>query len=267
MALDFPALVSDLQTEGDRLLAVLAGLPAAAWSTPTPAAGWTIADQVSHLAYFDDTARTAMLDADAFGTQQAELLSHGLDFPDWVADQYRDHTAGQLLTWFTTAREALLTALSDADPAARMPWFGPNMSVASSATARLMETFAHGRDVYDAIGVVPSPSAGLRSIAHLGVTTFGFAHVLNGRDVPDVGVRIELRAPDGGSWTWGPADAVDRVTGPAEDFVLAVTQRRHLDDLELTVTGPVATSWMGIAQIYAGEPGPGRAPLSEGSPT
>ncbi len=68
------------------------------------------------------------------------------------------------------------------------------------------------------------------------------------------------RAPGGGTWTWGPDGARDMVTGPALDFCLAVTQRRHVDDTTLRITGPVAAEWMGIAQAFAGPPGPGRAP-------
>lgn len=261
MGLDYPALIDELDVEGTRLLAVLADLSDDSWSTPTPADRWTIREQVSHLAYFDDTARTAIIDGNAFRTLQADLLTHGADFPDWVADQYRDRSGSELLDWFTRARTDLLAALRSAQPKDRMPWFGPDMSVASCATARLMETFAHGRDVCDALGMTPESSPGLKSIAHLGVGTFGFAHALNKREVPTAPVRVELAAPDGDeTWSWGPDDAADRVTGPAEHFVLAVTQRRNLADLELTVTGPVATAWMGIAQIYAGEPGPGRLP-------
>jgi uncharacterized protein (TIGR03084 family) len=77
-------------------------------------------------------------------------------------------------------------------------------------------------------------------------------------------VRVELTAPDGAVWTWGPAEAEDRVTGPALDFCLLVTQRSHRDDLSLAIQGPAATEWMSIAQAFAGAPGPGRPrPFSE----
>jgi len=79
------------------------------------------------------------------------------------------------------------------------------------------------------------------------------------RTPPDP-VRVELTAPDGGLWAWGPAEADNRVTGPALDFCLLVTQRRHRDDLALAVEGPAATEWMAIAQAFAGPPGPGRSP-------
>ena len=62
----------------------------------------------------------------------------------------------------------------------------------------------------------------------------------------------------GEDWTWGDEGVVDQVRGPALDFCLVVTQRRHLDDTALEVEGPVAAEWMSIAQAFAGPPGPGR---------
>ena len=44
----------------------------------------------------------------------------------------------------------------------------------------------------------------------------------------------------------------DSVTGPAEDFCLVVTQRRHVDDTRLAVRGPLAREWMECAQAFAG---------------
>lgn len=135
------------------------------------------------------------------------------------------------------------------------------MSVASAATARLMETWAHGQDVYDTFGVSHPFSPGLKSIAHLGVTIFGWAFRLNDLPVPDDALRVELSsAASDVPWVWGPAGAVNRVSGPAEDFVLVVTQRRHWTDTALVVAGYVAIQWMSIAQAYAGERGNGRGP-------
>jgi uncharacterized protein (TIGR03084 family) len=123
-----------------------------------------------------------------------------------------------------------------------------------------METWAHGQDVADALGVRRPATARLRHIAHLGVATFGFCFRLNGRPVPSAAVRVELAGPGGETWTWGPAGAANSVSGTALDFCLAVTQRRHPDDLGLRIAGPVAAEWMSIAQVFAGVPGPGRSP-------
>ena len=204
---------------------------------------------------------TALTDPERFRAETAALLAAdgaGRDLADRMARQLRGRTAAELLGWFRTARARLLDTFSRTDPATRAPWYGPSMSAASSATARLMETWAHGQDIADAVGVERVPTARLRHIAHLGVRTREFAYANRGLAAPPEPVRVVLTAPDGGIWAWGPDDAADQVTGPALDFCLAVTQRRNLADTALTLTGPAATEWMGIAQAFAGPPGPGR---------
>jgi uncharacterized protein (TIGR03084 family) len=132
------------------------------------------------------------------------------------------------------------------------------MSAASMATARLMETWAHGLDVADALGVTRRPTARLRSIAHIGVRTRDFAFVIHGLAPPAEPFLVELRAPSGEVWSWGPADAAQRVSGSAEDFCCLVTQRRALTALDITAEGEDARHWLRIAQAFAGPPGPGR---------
>ncbi len=155
---------------------------------------------------------------------------------------------------------ALAERLAEMPEGARLPWFGPPMSVTSMATARLMETWAHGLDITDALHHPPSVSPRLRHVAHIGVRTREFAFRQRGLPPPAEEFRIELVAPDGGTWSWGPDDAAQRVTGPALDFCLLVTQRRHRDDLELTAVGPDADRWLDLAQAFAGPPGAGRPP-------
>jgi len=256
----FAGLLADLSAETEVVEAMLAGLDRPGWELPTPAAGWAVRDQVSHLAYFDEAAALAATQPEVFRREAAEVIASGPDFADIIARQYRDLGPAEMLRWFRSARAGLLRAFAGLDPRGRVPWYGPEMSAASSATARLMETWAHGQDIADALGVVREPTLRLRHIAHLGVSTRGFAFGLNGLEIPAQPVRVELAAPDGEQWIWGPADAADRVTGPAVDFCLAVTQRRHLADTALLVSGPVAAHWMSIAQAFAGPPGPGRAP-------
>jgi uncharacterized protein (TIGR03084 family) len=254
MTLDYNALLTDLRYESDRLIEHLTPLAPAQWDLPTPAQRWTIRDQISHLAFFDDSAHLALVDPVEFRVDADELVAGGMDFPDRIAEKYRTMASTTLMDWFGDSRRQLLTAFTSDDPKRRLPWFGPDMSVASSATARLMETWAHGQDVYDALGAPHPSSPGLRHIAHLGVVTFGFAHTLNGLQVPEEPIRIELLAPAGDVWSWGPPHATQRVTGPAEDFVLVVTQRRHWADTGVIADGTVAAGWLDIAQAFAGAP-------------
>ncbi|WP_369597312.1 maleylpyruvate isomerase family mycothiol-dependent enzyme [Micromonospora sp. NBS 11-29] len=148
-----------------------------------------------------------------------------------------------------------------------MPWYGTSMSPASMATARLMETWAHGEDVAEALDVRRTPTGRLRHVAHLGFRTLGHGFAAHGRAVPTAPVRVELTAPTGGDvWGFGPAEAADRVTGPALDFCLLVTQRRHRSDLALVAAGPVADEWLDVAQAFAGPPGGKREPAGRGGP-
>jgi uncharacterized protein (TIGR03084 family) len=248
-------LADDLAAESAELRGMLAGLDEAGWRRATPADGWTIADQVSHLAHFDDAALRSATDPEAF---RAELERTGRVDPDAIAARYRDRSAAELLRWFDRSRERLVAAFRGLDPSLRVPWFGPAMSAASALTARIMETWAHGQDVADTLGVVRGPTARLRHVAHIGIGARAYSYALHGRALPDVPVRVELDAPDGSRWSWGPADAADRITGSALDFALLITQRRHRDDLALTVTGPAAREWVEIGQAFAGEAGTGR---------
>ena len=174
--------------------------------------------------------------------------------------RFRDLTGAQLLAWFDTARADLLNTFKNLDPRARLPWFGPPMSAASSLTARIMETWAHTQDIADALGVTREPTGRLRHVAHIGVGARAFSYAVHGQALPDTPVLVELEGPDGTPWTWGPPGATDRVSGPALDFCLLVTQRRHRDDLALVIEGPAAAEWMSIAQAFAGAAGTGRKP-------
>jgi uncharacterized protein (TIGR03084 family) len=229
-------------------------MPAEEWGRPTPAAGWNIHDQVSHLAFFDDAARLAATDPGEFRVLADKLVTDGADFTDRIAENHRILPSDALLDWFVRARNDVLAVVAENNPKRRLPWFGPDMSVASSVTARLMETWAHGQDVYDALGVVHPPSPGLRSIAHLGVATFAFTHTLNNLEVPAAAPRVELCSPSGEVWVWGPVDAAERVTGSALGFVLTVTQRRNWTETDLVAVGTVASRWLDIAQAFAGAP-------------
>src|SRR5262249_38259815 len=238
---------------------LVAGLDEAGWQRATPAEGWTIADQIAHLAYFDDAAMQSATDPDEFRAELERSLADGADADSIVAG-YRTIPSPELLAWFDESRSQLLASCRTLDPPLRVPWSGPPMSAASALSARLMETWAHGQDVADALGMTRESSDRLRHVAHIGVTARPYSFAANGRSAPDAPVRVELTAPSGEPWAWGPEDAADRASGDALDFCLAVTQRRHLDDTNLRIDGPVASEWMSIAQAFAGPPGTGRRP-------
>jgi uncharacterized protein (TIGR03084 family) len=132
------------------------------------------------------------------------------------------------------------------------------MGARSFLTARLMETWAHGQDVVDALGAEREATERLRHVAHIGVRARPFSYANRGMAMPDTEIHVALEAPGGGTWTWGEPGAADSVRGPALDFCLAVTQRRHVADTALDVDGDAAREWMSIAQAFAGPPSNGR---------
>ena len=251
-------MVADLKAESDELDALVAALPEDRWAQPTPSPGWTIAHQIAHLWWTDRVALTAVTDAAGFAAVQAEAASNPTGFVDAGAEDLASRPPAELLTKWRLTRDRLHEALLTVPEERKLPWFGPPMSAASMATARLMETWAHGLDVADALGVTRRPTARLRSIAHIGVRTRDFSFVINGLAPPAEPFLVELRAPDDGVWSWGPPDAAQRVTGAAWDFCCLVTQRRPLTALDVTAKGDDARRWLGIAQAFAGPPGPGR---------
>jgi uncharacterized protein (TIGR03084 family) len=260
---DAADVLADLVAESSDVDSRVAGLAAAEWATPTPAAGWTIAHQVAHLAWTDDKAIMAITDQAAFAAHVAEAAARPDSIVDDGATSYLDEPAALLARW-RAGRQRLAEHLEAVPAGIRIPWYATAMTPASLATARLMETWAHGLDIADALGIAPAPTARLRHIAFLGHRTLGYAFLAHGRPAPATGVRVVLEAPDGTQWTFGPEDAADRVTGPGLDFCYLVTQRRHRDDLALVATGPVANEWLDVAQAFAGQPGAGRPP--QGAP-
>jgi uncharacterized protein (TIGR03084 family) len=255
---DFSQIVDDLRAESDELDALVASLPDDRWHEPTPAAGWTVAHQIAHLHWTDHGSLLSVTDEDAFADLLQTALTDTTGFVDTAADELAAVPPAELLADWRATRSQLHDALLTVDDGRKLPWFGPPMSAPSMATARLMETWAHGLDVADALGVTRTPTARLRSIAHIGVRTRDFAFVINEMAPPAEPFRVELRAPDGEVWTWGPADAAQRVTGSAEDFCLLVVQRRPLNELNVAAAGDDAAHWLTIAQAFAGPPGPGR---------
>jgi uncharacterized protein (TIGR03084 family) len=251
-------MVADLREESDELDALVVDLPAERWSEATPAPGWTIAHQIGHLLWTDRVALTAVTDEQGFAAVLDDAAKNPTGFVDAGADELAAVAPDELLADWRHTRARLHDELLRVDDGRKLPWFGPPMSAASMATARLMETWAHGLDVADTLGVKRPATARLRSIAHIGVRTRDFAFSINGLAAPAEPFRVELQAPDGSTWSWGPDDAAQRVTGSAEDFCMLVTQRRAPSTLDVHATGPDAEKWLTIAQAFAGPPGRGR---------
>jgi uncharacterized protein (TIGR03084 family) len=254
---DVSDTAADLAAEHEALDAVVGGLTDDQWATPTPSPGWTVADQIGHLTYFDGAAVLALTDEAAFAASIGPMVA------DMDGVTLHRHLAPQdLLRAWRENRSRLLEAAQQVDPAGRVPWYGPSMSPRSFLTARLMETWAHGQDVVDAVGADRPATDRLRHVCQIGFITRKWTYANRREDLPAADVRLELVSPSGEVWRWGPDDAPESVRGPALDFCLVVTQRRHVDDTDLVTEGAAARDWMEKAQAFAGPATDGPAPRS-----
>jgi uncharacterized protein (TIGR03084 family) len=254
------AVLDDLAVEGAALDALVADLGEPDWRRPTPASGWDVATSVAHLAWTDQVAVLAATDKARWDAVVLEAIADPDGFVDASAVAGAAASPEEILRRWREGRSRLAEVLAAHPADEKLPWFGPPMSPTSMATARFMETWAHGLDVAEALGVTVEPHDRVRHVVHIGVRTRGFSFVNNGLDVPSEEVRVELTAPGGATWVYGPEAAGQRVTGPAWDFALLVTQRRHRADLSLDASGADADRWLDIAQAFAGPSGNGRDP-------
>ena len=261
------SLLRDLEDEHADLDGLVGPLDEASWALGTPAAGWAVRDQISHLAFFDDAATMAITEPARFSAMAEAAMAAAGDPMEEHLRRGRAMAGHDVLAWWRTSRHAMTAAAGSLGPRDRVLWFGPPMGALSFVSARLMETWAHGQDVADALGVTRVPTARLRHVAHLGVQARPFSYVVRGLEVPTAPVRVELTGPSGEQWEWGDDDGPDAVRGTALDFCLIVTQRRHLSETGLTVQGAGAAEWLAIAQAFAGPPGLGRQPGAVGTPS
>lgn len=252
---------SMLEQESSALDDVLSGLSPQQWTLQTPSPGWTIADQIAHLHWTDIVSTQTVTKDPAFDALRDRVASgENPQLIDDEAHRIAAQPAEELLEAWRAGRQRLRSALEAADPAVKITWFGPSMRPATMLTARIMETWAHGLDVFDALGKDKPAGPALAAVARIGERTRGFSFANHGLEVPTEDVRVELSMPDGDGLTFGPEDAANRVTGTAWAFAAVVTQRRHIDDVELAAEGAIAEEWMRIAQAFAGPPARGPAP-------
>lgn len=258
------AICDDLVGEHAALEELVGDLSEEQWLLDTPAEGWSVRDQLSHLAYFDEAGMLAVVDPDGFRTAAEEMTANAdsVDPVSLSVQKGRSVTPEELLAWWRQARTEMTAAFRTVGPKDRLPWYGPDMGARSFATARLMEVWAHGQDIADALGLEREATDRLRHVAHIANGARPYAYLVNGKELPEAGVRVELVAPSGETWTWGDEAASDRIAGDALDFCLVAIQRRHLDDVNLTITGEAAQEWAEIIQTFAGPAGGGREPLS-----
>ncbi len=257
---DTNPVIAALAADGAAFDALVADLPDAAWATPTPAPGWTVAHQVAHLAATFRLAGLAAADPAGFGKLAATLSP---DFDANVVGAMAPFLAlppAQLLGAFRAERDRSVEALAKVPGDQVVPWLVRPLPPAVLACAGMMELFGHGQDIADALGVRRVWTDRLQFLVGFAVRVWDFGYLARELPVPDTEFRFEITGPSGALWTFGPEDAVNRITGSAEDFLLLTTRRRHHLDLDVTAVGPEAEPWLVLAQCYRGPAGDGRRP-------
>jgi len=246
-------LLNDLKQEHDYLGAILQILRPEDFDKDSLAEGWTVKDQVSHLAFFDEVAELSATDEQGFNVLKAELEQYQ-DPMEKHLRIARQSEFSYLINWYEVAFEKLFNTYKKISPEKSINWFGPPMSAMSMVTARLMELWAHGYDITVALGLEPSRTDRLRHICYLGYKTINWSFYVNGYKAPDRSFYIEVILPSGSVVCFGDASSENKVTGDAFELAAVVTQRLKVSQSSLKFSGPDAVKWLEIAQAFAGKP-------------
>ena len=247
----------DLIAEADELRAFLATLSDRDWWQPTAFQQWTPWDVVAHLHFYDCVSLVALEGREGFAERRDELVKafvSGVTNAELAREAFGHLGPRELLEEWIETCHGMARELGESDPKRRLPWFGPDMGVRMFTTARLMETWAHGQEIYDLLGADRRPTDRLRHVATIGVRTFAWTFVNRGLEPPGPPPYVRLAAPSGDVWEWNEPSESECVRGDALDFCHVVTQGRNVADPGLEAVGAVATRWMSIAQCFAGGP-------------
>ena len=247
----------DFRDEADALFALLDPLDDSDWERETQFKRWTLNDIVAHLHMADYAADLSLKGGDefaAFGRRMAELsrtTSRNIDATHAWLGGLKNR---ELLTRWSTFYREMADRFAAADPKQRVKWFGPDMSVLSSISARLMETWAHGQALYDLFGKIRRDTDRIKNIVIIGINTFSWTFANRRLEPPGVRPNVRLTAPSGAIWEWPQPNSDDLIEGTAVEFCQVVAQTRNIADTSLKVAGGTATAWMAIAQCFAGPP-------------
>ncbi|MCR9279891.1 MAG: TIGR03084 family metal-binding protein [Pseudomonadaceae bacterium] len=259
--------IADLRAEGDDVYELLTSLESADFDAVTSFKNWTVRDVVAHLHLSDVLALKSVTDVSAFHQLSKDMAGAGMDMRGFAEDWLSDLDAPGLLQQWRDVFGTMCDAFAAADPSVKFEWFGPGMKARMFATARQMETWAHATELYDLFRRPREYSDRIRNVVEIGVRTFGWTYATRKQTPPGPPPRIELVAPSGALWTYNEDNTEELIKGDAVSFAQVVTQVRNVADTSLVVQGSTATSWMSIAQCFAGgpvePPAPGtRAPSS-----
>jgi uncharacterized protein (TIGR03084 family) len=253
------AVLADLAAESDQLESWVTPLAPAEgavdWTTVTTPEGWTISHQIAHLAWTDNASLIAINGGEPFEQLMNLAIQEPVGFVDAETEAWSERPPFEQLSRWQLGRADLARALQTVPDGVKIPWFGPPMSPTSMATARFMETWAHGHDVAEGLGKTYPQNDRCKHVCHIGVRARANAYAMRGEQDPGVELRVELTAPSGELWTWGGEDAENRVTGKGYDFALLATRRRQRGDVDVHAEGPAADTFLDVVQAFAGMSG------------
>ncbi len=241
-------ILADLVAEQQAVDQYLQSLKDRQWSRKTPAKPWTVQDQVSHLATFEDYA----LDALETGGERLKDVGEYADgdaFTMAGVIQGRAMRPQEVIEWWRQSRAKVVDALSRRDASDRIPWFASDMSARSFATARLMETWAHGLDIHHTFDDEPEDTPRLRHIAWLGWRALPYAFEHAGEEYREP-VRVEVIGPDYSKWVYGPEDSTQVIRGQAGEWCRVAVQRLAADKTSLKATGDVAETALRVVRAF-----------------
>ncbi len=246
----------DFKEESDALYAILKDLDDADFAAPTQFKGWTLNNVLEHLHMWNWAANESAVDEENFERFLGQVMEGiAKDSMRGFEGNWVDGLSGRALldAWhdFYTDMAARFVEI---DPKRRLKWAGPDMSARSSISARLMETWAHGQEVFDHLGIVRRDGDRIRAIAVLGTNTFGWTYATREETPPGPMPYVRLTAPSGDIWAFGEPSQSNYIEGAASEFCQVVTQVRNIADVDLQVIGEVAQDWMSKAQCFAGPP-------------
>jgi uncharacterized protein (TIGR03084 family) len=257
------SVLADLTAESEQIEAWVTPLDDVDWTTVTTLEGWTVSHQVAHLAWTDNASLIAIGGGKPFEDVMNLAIQDPFGFVDAETERWAQLSPSEQLPRWQGGRADLATALRAVPDGVKIPWFGPPMSATSMATARYMETWAHGHDVAEGLGHTYPQTDGCKHVCHIGVRARANAYAMRSEQDPGTDIRVELVAPSGARWTWGGEEAENRITGSGYDFALLATRRRQRRDVDVQAEGDVADHFLDIVQTFAGMPGNDPKPLIE----
>lgn len=247
----------DFRDESEALYKILEPLSEEDFERKTLFKEWTLNDILQHLHFFNYAAELSRTDEERFLKEYGELKgmeAKGKSMVEATNIMLDGLRGRKLLQAWRDYYVDVADRWVEADPKQRVKWAGPDMSVRSSVTARLMETWSHAQAIYDLLGIERENTDLIKNVVVIGVNTFGWTFVNRGEEVPSEIPYIKLTAPSGELWEWNDPSETNYIEGSAAEFSQVVTQTRNIGDTSLTVVGEPATKWMAVAQCFAGPP-------------